>query len=112
MVRNFAVAILALGFALPARAATEPTLGIVQAAYDREHRIAETLQRSHLLTHVVVSFAGQSDDEIELRLGDAAPPGQLGSLDETLWRFAVAPGIEFVDESDDCFQSTGLRLAR
>jgi hypothetical protein len=38
--------------------------------------------------------------------------GQRGSLDETLWRFAAAPGIEFVEERDDCFQSTGLRLAK
>jgi hypothetical protein len=34
------------------------------------------------------------------------------SLDETLWRFAAAPGIEFVMESHDCFYSTGLRLAK
>jgi hypothetical protein len=38
--------------------------------------------------------------------------GQAGSLDETLWRFAPAPGIELVELSDDCFQSTGLRLAK
>jgi hypothetical protein len=38
--------------------------------------------------------------------------GQRGSLDETLWRFLEAPGLEFVEVSDDCFQSTGLRLAK
>lgn len=38
--------------------------------------------------------------------------GQQGSIDETLWRFAAAPGVEVIEENDGCFQSAGLRLAK
>jgi hypothetical protein len=52
--------------------------------------------------------------------GDALDDGQVigidgqhgNPLDETLWRFGAAPGIELVEEIHDCFQSTGLRLAK
>jgi hypothetical protein len=42
----------------------------------------------------------------------AGMDGTAGSLDETLFRFAPAPGVETVEESDDCLETTGLRLAR
>lgn len=37
--------------------------------------------------------------------------GQQGDLDETLFRFLPAPGLELVEVHDDCFESTGLRVA-
>jgi hypothetical protein len=62
------------------------------------------------LTRVDALVCGQGDGLDDGQL--AGLDGQLGSLDETLWRFAPAPGIEFVEVSDDCFQSAGLRLAK
>jgi hypothetical protein len=38
--------------------------------------------------------------------------GQLGPLDETMFRFVAAPGVGFVEVNDGCFQSRGLRLAK
>ena len=35
--------------------------------------------------------------------------GTRGSIDETLYRFAEAPGVELVEESDACFDTKGLR---
>jgi len=38
--------------------------------------------------------------------------GRQGSLDETLWRFVPAPGVELVEVTDGCWDSVGLRLAK
>jgi hypothetical protein len=62
-------------------------------------------------THVDALICGQ---------GDALDDGQLAGIDgqggahvdETLWRFAAAPGIELVSVSDGCWDSTSLRLAK
>ena len=62
------------------------------------------------MTRVDALVCGQGDGLDDGQL--AGLDGQQGSLDETLWRFAAAPGIEFVEVSDDCFQSSGLRLAK
>jgi len=62
------------------------------------------------LTRVDALVCGQGDALDDGQV--AGLDGQRGSVDETLWRFAPAPGVELVEESDDCFQSTGLRLAR
>ena len=63
MVRNFAVAILALGVALPAHAATEPTLGIVQAAYDREQGRSDIKHDKDLVITSVQCSSGKSERE-------------------------------------------------
>jgi hypothetical protein len=38
--------------------------------------------------------------------------GSQGSLDETLFRFTALPGVELVEVNEDCFSSSGLRLAK
>lgn len=61
-------------------------------------------------TRIEALVCGQGDGLDDGQL--AGLDGQAGSLDETLWRFAAAPGIEFVEVNDDCFESAGLRVAK
>ena len=61
-------------------------------------------------TRIDALVCGQGDALDDGQVGGL--DGQGGSLDETLFRFAPAPGIEVVEVTDDCFQSMGLRLAK
>ncbi len=60
------------------------------------------------LTHVEALICGQGEG---LDDGQAnGIDGQRGPLDETLFRFARAPGVELVEVNDGCFEGKGLRL--